>query len=54
MENVRKHRNIKFATTEARGNYLVSEPKYHITNFFFKRFNSNRNVIIVVNSNTHE
>ena len=36
MENVRKHRDIKFATTEARGNYLVSEPKYHITIFFSK------------------
>ena len=25
MENVRKHRNIKFATAERRRNYLVSE-----------------------------
>ena len=34
MENVRKHRNIKLVTTEKRRNYLVSEPNYHITNFF--------------------
>ena len=33
MENVRKHRDIKLVTTERR-NYLVSEPNYHITNFF--------------------
>ena len=29
MENVRKHRNIKFVKTERRRNYLVSEPNYH-------------------------
>ena len=34
MENVRKHRDIKLVTTEKRRNYLVSEPKYHTTNFF--------------------
>ena len=34
MENVRKHRNIKFGTTERRRNYLVSEPNYHTTKFF--------------------
>ena len=34
MENVRKHRNIKFVTTERRRNYLVSEPNYHTTKFF--------------------
>ena len=34
MENVRKHRNIKLATTERRKNYLVSEPNYHTTKFF--------------------
>ena len=28
MENVRKHRDIKVATTERRRNYLVSEPNY--------------------------
>ena len=26
MENVRKHRDTKFVTTERRRNYLVSEP----------------------------
>ena len=34
MENVRKHRNIKLATTERRINYFVSEPNYHATKFF--------------------
>ena len=29
MENVRKHRDTKFATTEKRRIYLVSEPNYH-------------------------
>ena len=34
MENVRKHRVIKLATTERRRNYLVSEPDYHTTKLF--------------------
>ena len=34
MENVRKYRDIKLATTERRRNYLVSEPNYHITKLF--------------------
>ena len=34
MKNVRKHRDIKLATTESRRNYLVSEPNYHTTKFF--------------------
>ena len=34
MENVKKHINIKIATTERRRNYLVSEPNYHTTEFF--------------------
>ena len=29
MENVSKHKDIKLVTTEARRNYLVSEPNYH-------------------------
>ena len=33
-ENVRKHRDIKLATTQRRRNYLVSEPNYHTTKFF--------------------
>ena len=34
MENVRKHRDIKFVTAEVRRNYLVSEPNYHTRIFF--------------------
>ena len=34
LENMRKHRNFKLATTERRRNYLVSEPNYHTTKFF--------------------
>ena len=34
MENVRKHRNIKLATTKRRRNCLVSELNYHTTTFF--------------------
>ena len=34
MENVGKHRETKFATTEKRSNYLVSEPSYHSVKFF--------------------
>ena len=36
MENARKHKDIKPATTERRKNYLVSEPNYHNTKFFTK------------------
>ena len=32
--NVRKHRDFKFVTTEARKNYLVSEAIYHIKKSF--------------------
>ena len=34
MENVRKHRNIKFVAKEKKRHYLVSEPNYHTTKFF--------------------
>ena len=34
MENVRKQRIIKLATTKMRRKYLVSEPNYHTTKFF--------------------
>ena len=34
VENVRKHRNIKFLTTKRRRNYLVSEPNYINRKFF--------------------
>ena len=35
MENVRKHRDIKFVITERRKNYLASEPNCHTTDKFF-------------------
>ena len=43
MENVRKHRDIKLGTTEKGRNYLVSEPKYIMQEFFFfwKSINTN-------------
>ena len=41
MENVRKHRDIKLATTDKKRNKLVSEPNYHIT----KRFSENLSAI---------
>ena len=31
IENLRKHRYIKFVTTERRRNYVVSELNYHTT-----------------------
>ena len=34
MGNVRKHRDIKLVTTEARRSYLVSEPNFQKINFF--------------------
>ena len=34
MENVRKHRDIKFVTTDKRRNQLVSEPNYHTAKWF--------------------
>ena len=34
MENVRKHRDIKLATTEIRRNYLVSELNRQTKKFF--------------------
>ena len=49
MENVRKHIDIKLATTERRRNYLVSEPNHHTTKFFtieievFSNRNENKN-----------
>ena len=43
LENVRKNRDIKLVTTERRGNYLVSEPNSHTTNFFTERCFSSGN-----------
>ena len=37
MENVRKNRYIKLVITERKRNYLVSEPNYHTTIFFFEK-----------------
>ena len=34
MDNVRKHRDIKWVTTDKRRNQLVSEPNYHTTKYF--------------------
>ena len=34
VENVRKHKDIKFVTKERRRNYLISEPSYNITKVF--------------------
>ena len=34
MENVRKHRDIKLVTTEARRKYLVPEPNYYTSKLF--------------------
>ena len=34
METVRKHRDIKFVTTEKKRIKLVSEPNYHTTKHF--------------------
>ena len=34
MENVRKHRDIKLVTNEARRNHLVTKPNYHTTKSF--------------------
>ena len=33
FRKTRKHRDIKFVTTEKRWNYLVSEPDFHTTKF---------------------
>ena len=42
MENVRKWRDIKLVTTEARKNYLISEPNYYIKKKIFRKFISHR------------
>ena len=34
MKNVRKHRDIKLATTNQKRNQLVSEPNYNVTKYF--------------------
>ena len=37
VENVRKHRDIKLATTDKRRNQLVSEPNYHTIKWFSEK-----------------
>ena len=34
MDNLRKHRDTKIATTDEKRNKLVSEPNYHTTKHF--------------------
>ena len=34
MENVRKHKDIKLATTDKKRSQLVSEPNYHTSKWF--------------------
>ena len=36
MDNVSKHRDIKLVTTDMTINQLVSEPNYHVTEWFQK------------------
>ena len=38
LEKLRKHRDIKLATTEERRIHLVLEPNYHSTKFFVEHF----------------
>ena len=51
LRKKRKQRDITLVTTERKGNYLVSEPSYHTTKFFHRKFNSYRNE---KNSNINE
>ena len=43
MESVRKYRDMKLVRTERKRNYFVSEPNCYPTNFFHRKFISNRN-----------
>ena len=51
MKNVRKHKHIKFVTTEERRNYLVSELNHHTIFFFLQKYISHKNE---KNTNTYE
>ena len=42
VENVRKCRYIKIIKTEARRNYLVSEPNYQLTIFVWKSISNKK------------
>ena len=48
MENIRKYRDIKLTTTQAR---ILNQNQTTTRQFFFSRFINNRNVI---NRDTHE
>ena len=41
MENVRKHRDIKLATTDNKINQLALEPNYHTTKYFSENLIAN-------------
>ena len=43
MENIRNHKDFQFVTTDEKRNKLVSEPNYHTTKHFSKKFIDNRN-----------
>ena len=47
IKNMRKHRDIRLLTIEARRIYLTSEPNYHTKEKFFRKFISNRNEILM-------
>ena len=53
MENLRKHRDIKLATTEKRKSYLVSEPNYHTTKFFTVNLLATQMKITQITMNKH-
>ena len=38
MENVRKHRDTKLATTDKKRSKLVAKPNYHTTKWFSESF----------------
>ena len=47
MENVRKYQDIKLVTTEARSNFLISEPNYQVT----KYSSENKLVLLILELN---
>ena len=53
MENLRKHRDIKLATTEKRKSYLVSEPNYHTAKFFTVNLLATQMKITQITMNKH-
>ena len=53
MENLRKYRDIKLATTESRKSYLVSKPNYHTTKFFTEKLLATQMKITQITMNKH-